>query len=179
MLEPLKIFPKRSLFILLIFSNYISPLTIQAQNFSGAFIFSSIGSIKNASSNSMPITFVSNLNCLQVNNGASLLVGKIGTGLFSPNCIVNIKFNTLGITIFPNPVQEFATIKFMNTPTLAEIFSISIWSMEGVQIKKITTNGVELKKGKIIDCRNIAAGAFVLQIESSNYVDAIKFIKVK
>lgn len=168
-----------STIILTILFINLFPQGIKAQSISGPYILSSIGTIQNLSNNSMPINFASNLNCLQVNNGASLFVGKVSDGNFNPNCIVNARFNTLGIHIFPNPVSDYAKIKFTNTPPLTDLFSVSVWSVGGVQLQNFKHIGFELKQGKTIDFTMLGSGTYIIQIESSNSFDAIKLIKIK
>jgi hypothetical protein len=155
------------------------PQSIKAQELSGAFIMSSVGSIQNFSNNSMAVTFSSSSNCLNLQNGTAVLTGERGTGLFATNCIVNTKYNSLGIKLFPNPVIALTKIKFINTPPLNDQFNISIWSAEGFRITNGRATGYELFQGMPLDFSMLQAGSYIIQIESKNYRDALKFIKAK
>jgi len=155
------------------------PQSIKAQELSGAFIMSSVGSIQNFSNNSMAITFNSSSNCLNLQNGTAVLTGERGTGLFATNCIVNTKYNSLGIKLFPNPVITITKIKFINTPPLNDQFNISIWSAEGFRITSGRVTGYELFQGMTLDFSMLQAGSYIIQVESNNYSDALKFIKAK
>lgn len=155
------------------------PQSIKAQEISGAFIMSSVGSIQNFSNNSMAVTFSSSSNCLNLQNGAAVLTGERGTGLFATNCIVNTKYNSLGIKLFPNPVIATTKIKFINTPPLNDQFNISIWGAEGFKITSGKATGYELFQGMTLDFSMLQAGSYIIQIESEKYRDALKFIKAK
>jgi hypothetical protein len=150
---------------------------VQAQQVSTAFIMSSVGSIQNMSNNSMAVTLNSTASCLKVQNGTALLASETGTGSFSQSCEVNIKYNTLGIKMFPNPVTSTAKVKFIIAPIFSDQFSISIWSTEGYRVSSSKANGYDLFQGKLIDFTALNAGSFIIQIESDKFMDAIKFIK--
>ena len=81
--------------------------------------------------------------------------------------------------LYPNPVSAFAKVKLINTPPLTETFSLTIWTAEGVLISTRKEMGYNLFQGIEIDLNTMTAGTYVLRIESTNYVDAIKFIKAK
>jgi hypothetical protein len=153
------------------------PQSIQAQQLTGAFIMSSVGGLNNMSNNSMAVTFSSSATCLNVQNGTAVLTGDRGTGNFAINCEVNTIFNSLGIKLFPNPVGANTKVKFINTPPLADQFSISVWNAEGFQINSIKATGYELFQGKGMDFSSLIAGSYIIQIESEKYRDALKFIK--
>jgi hypothetical protein len=156
-----------------------SPQSTKAQELSGAFIMSSVGSIQNFSNNSMAVTFSSSSNCLNLQNGTAVLTGERGTGLFATNCIVNTKYNSLGIKLYPNPVITTTKIKFINTPPLNDQFNISIWGADGFKITSGKATGYELFQGMTLDFSMLQAGSYIIQIESKNYSDALKFIKAK
>lgn len=155
------------------------PKTVMSQNMVGAFVMSSVGSIQNASNSSMALTFTSNNACLNIQNGTTVLTGERATGLFALNCNVVSKFNTLGIKLFPNPVNLISNIKIINKPTTNEIFIITVFSSDGVKLFNDRATGEQLFQGKQVDFSSLSTGTFVIQVESTNYLDAIKFIKAK
>ena len=165
--------------IIILFFELIFTQGAKAQQLSGAFIVSSVGPIYNMSNNSMAVSFSSDAACLNVQNGTAVLIGGRSSGLFAINCEENLKFNTLGIKLFPNPVSLSAKVQFINTPPLNDEFSISIWSLEGVRLSSNKVIGYELFQGKLMDFSMLSIGTFILQIESPVYKDALKFIKVK
>ena len=151
--------------------------SLKAQQMTGTFIMSSVGGIQNVSNNSMAITFNSSATCLNVQTGAAVLTGDIGTGNFAINCEVNTVFNSLGIKLYPNPVGVNTKVKFMNAPPLNDQFSITIWNAEGQQVGTAKATGFEIFQGKQIDFGSLSVGSYVIQIESEKYIDALKFIK--
>lgn len=153
--------------------------SLNAQQPNGVFIMSSVGGLNNMSSNSMAITFNSSATCFNIQNGAAVLSGPRGAGVFSVNCEVSTKINTLGIKLYPNPVIATTKIKFINTPPLNELFSISIWGTDGFKITSGKATGYEIFQGKPLDFSMLQAGTYIIQIESEKYTDALKFIKAK
>ena len=153
------------------------PRLLKAQNTGGVFIMSSVGALQNMSNNSMAVSFNGSATCLNIQNGTAVIIGDRGTGNFAINCEVNAKFNTLGIKLYPNPVNTSTRIKFINTPQLNDQFSISVWNTEGFKITGGKATGYELFQGMQLDLSMLPAGNFVIQIESEKYKDALKFIK--
>ena len=153
------------------------PQMLKAQNLSGAFIMSSVGTLQNMSNNSMAINYSSSATCLNVQNGTAVLTGNRGTGSFAINCDVDTKFNTLGIRLYPNPVTTNTKVKFINTPPLTEQFSITVWSAEGFKVSTTKATGYEIFQGKQMNFSSIGTGTYIIQIESEKYRDALKFIK--
>jgi hypothetical protein len=166
-----------SKYLLLIFFSIFN-FAIHAQTVSNIFI-SSNGGFKNMQSSGLPVQFKSTASCLSVQNGVAVLYGERGNGEFAFNCEVSLKFNTLGIKLFPNPVisNNSTKVKFINTPPLTETFNLSIWSTNGLFIISKKETGYNIFQGINLDLGNIIAGSYVLKIESSNYFDAVKFIK--
>jgi hypothetical protein len=153
------------------------PQSLIAQQLTGVFIMSSVGGLNHMSSNSMAIAFNSSTTCFNVQNGAAVLSAPRGAGVFSVNCEVNTKFNSLGIKLYPNPVIATTKIKFINTPPLNEFFSISIWGTDGFKITSGKATGYEIYQGMPLDFSLLQAGTYIIQIESDKYTDALKFIK--
>ena len=156
-----------------------SPSILHAQQNNGAFIMSSVGVINNFSNNSMALTFSSSSNCLNVQNGTAVLTGDRGTGLFVTKCEAITKINSLGIMLLPNPVSDFTKVKFTNIPPLNDNFIITILGLDGSRVANLSATGYELFQGKQINLSSLSTGTFFIQIESSKYIDALKFIKAK
>jgi len=153
------------------------PQSIQGQPITGAFIMSSVGTLQNMSNNSMAVNFTSSAICLNIQNGTAVLTGNRGTGSFAINCDVNTKYNSLGIRLYPNPVTPNTKVKFINTPPLTELFSITVWSSEGYKVSTTKATGYEIFQGKQMNFSTIGTGSYIIQIESEKYRDALKFIK--
>jgi hypothetical protein len=144
---------------------------------SPVFVMSSIGALPGTNATVAAMNFKSDAACLDVQTGVVVLKGERNTGEFVMNCEVTLKFNTLGIKLFPNPVKGATKVKFTNAPPLTETFNLSIWNTEGAMISNRKETGYNLFQGMTMDLSGLAAGSYVLKVESSNFVDAIKFIK--
>ena len=153
------------------------PIKLQAQS-SANFMMSSMGSIPGASNTGMAIQFNSIATCLNVQNGVAVLNGVRGNGQFAMNCEVSLKINSLGIKLYPNPVNITTRIKLTNTPPLTETFNLSVWTTDGALLSTRKESGYNLFQGINLDLSALGSGTYVLKIESENYVDALKFIKV-
>ena len=140
-------------------------------------VMSSIGMMGNASSTINALNFKSSTTCIDVQSGVAVLNGKRGNGQFAMNCEVTMKINSLGVRLFPNPVNHITKIKLNNTPPLTETFSLSIWTTEGALIRSQKETGYNLFQGLNIDLSGLTNGAYILKIESQKYMEAIKFIK--
>ena len=156
-----------------------TPIILHAQENNGAFIMSSVGALNNFSNNSMALIFSSSSTCLNVQNGTAVLTGDRGNGLFAANCEAITKLNSLGIKLLPNPVSDFTKVKFTNIPPLNDNFNITILGLDGSKITNLSATGYELFQGKQINLSGLSTGTFFIQIESSKYIDALKFIKAK
>jgi hypothetical protein len=152
------------------------PIKLQAQS-SANFMMSSMGSIPGASNTGMAIQFNSIATCLNVQNGVAVLNGVRGSGQFAMNCEVTLKINSLGIKLYPNPVNITTRVKLTNTPPLTETFNLSVWTTDGVLLSSRKESGYNLFLGINLDVSALGSGSYVLKIESQNYVDALKFIK--
>ncbi len=162
--------------ILLLFT---SIQKVNSQNLNGAFIMSSVGSIPNLSNNSMAVNFTSNASCFRIQNGAPILIAARGKGKFTNFCIENVKENSLGIKMFPNPVASEAQIKLSKLPPVNEVFIWSIWTVEGTRITSKKITGYEIFQGKMLDLRGLHSGTFILQVESNNFKETLKFVKAR
>lgn len=164
------------MFLLLGFLFILASSVANAQT--GNFIMSSVGTMPGTNSNSIAVQFKSSASCIDVQTGLLVLNGNRGTGEFAINCEVNMKLNSLGIRLFPNPVSALTKIKFTNTPPLLAQFNISIYTTEGFLINTNKEIGYVLFQGLNMDLSYLNAGTYFLKIESSEYIDIIKFIKV-
>lgn len=143
----------------------------------GLFVMSSVGAMAGTSSNGLAINFNSIAACIDVQTGIAVLNGARGNGQFAINCEVTMKFNSLGIKMLPNPVNNATKVKFKNTPPLNDLFNLTIWTTEGLLVKSQKETGYNLFQGLNMDLSALIAGTYVLKIESAGYMDAIKFIK--
>ena len=138
---------------------------------------SSIGSIGGSAANISAINFNSISTCIDVKSGIVVLTGKRANGEFALNCEVSMQYNSLGVKMFPNPVQNQTKVKTTNAPPLKEVFNLTIVSVNGAIISTRKETGYNLFQGLTIDLGNLQSGTYLLKIDSPKFVDVIKFIK--
>jgi hypothetical protein len=160
------------------------PVVLKAQNtpssiVSPVFMTSSVGSFANTFNNIPAIQFKSTAACIDVQSGIVIFNGERGNGQFAAECEVAIKFNNLGASLYPNPAANTTKLKIKNTPSFAKLYKIDIWTMEGVLVNTRKGTGYSLTQGINIDLTGLQQGAFILRIESTESIDAIKFIKTE
>lgn len=142
------------------------------------FMMSSAGMLPGTSSNSMPISFKSISNCINVESGIMTYASTKGFGVFLIDCEIKHHFNCMGLRLYPNPVKNTTTLKFMHPPAFSEIFKISVWDINGTMIFTRKESGYNIFSGVLLNLTNFSSGDYVLQVEGAAYLDAIKFIKI-
>jgi hypothetical protein len=172
----LKHFSKKFIITFVVVLCFILSTSLKAQT-QAAFIMSSVGSMPGVSNTGMAIQFNSIATCLNVQNGIAVLSGVRGSGQFAVNCEVTLKINSLGIKLYPNPVNTVTNVKFINTPPLTDFFNLTIWTTEGLLLSTRKEIGYNLFQGLSLDMSALVSGTYVLKIESEKYIDALKFIK--
>jgi hypothetical protein len=164
-------------FITSICPTYLNAQTNTSSISNPLFMISSVGSFANTFNNSPAIQFKSTSACIDVQSGIVIFNGDRGSGQFSVDCEVAIKFNSLSAKLYPNPVVNTTKLKIKNTPNVNEIFKISIWTTEGLLVNIRKATGFNLTQGLNIDVSELPFGTFILRLESAVSLDAIKFIK--
>lgn len=162
-------------FLYLVIVTFLSSATKDGSTQS--FTMSSLGSFDRTTALSHTIAFNSVTPCLNVQTGLAVLRGIRNDGVFTINCDVNLLFNDLTIKMFPIPTQNNAIVKIENLSAYPIDFSLSVWSIDGVQLLQRKEISANLAKGISLDVSALPAGSYVLRIESSKSLDAIKFIK--
>lgn len=138
---------------------------------------SSIGSIGGSAANIGAINFNSIATCIDIKSGITVLTGKRASGEFAINCEVSMRYNSLGVKLFPNPVLTQTKVKATNTPPLNETFNLTIINANGAVLSTRKETGYSLFQGLTIDLGNLQAGTYILKIDSPKFVDVVKFIK--
>jgi hypothetical protein len=168
--SPLFIFYKASSFMAcLLYFNY---------SHGQQLTMSSMGMLNNTTNLSAAMNFKSNANCIDVQSGIANYTTKLTYGDFSIDCKIDQKINTLGLKLYPNPVKATAKLKFSNTVPLNEIFNVSICNAEGTVMRILNTNGYALFQGYHLNLNDLTAGTYILKIESPQFIEALKFIKI-
>ena len=169
-------FRSYKLFFYLIILSF--PHKSYAQDLSGVFLMSTMGSIQNMSNTGQAIIINNTTNCLNIQNGSSVLIGVRGSSSFVANCTLNTAFNKLGFKIYPNPVSHSVKVSIAAVPTVNEEFSLFVYGYDGsvFATQKVMAN--ELMNGKMIDLSNLPAGGYMIQVNSAHTMDALKLIKI-
>ena len=168
--SPLLIFYKASTFMacLLYFNNsHAQQLTM-----------SSMGMLNNTTNLSAAMNFKSNSNCIDVQSGIANYTTQLTYGEFSINCKIDQKINTLGLKLYPNPVKASAQLKFNNRVPVNEVFNITICNAEGLVLRNLNANGYALYQGYHLNLTDLTSGTYILKIESPQFIEALKFIKI-
>lgn len=155
----------------------VASLLLVSINAMGQRGVSSIGSIGGSAANISAINFNSIATCIDIKSGITVLTGNRASGEFALNCEVSMQYNSLGVKMFPNPVQNQTKVKATNTPPLNEKFNLTIISANGAVMITRKETGYNLFQGLTIDLGNLQSGTYVLKIDSPKFVDVIKFIK--
>jgi hypothetical protein len=140
-------------------------------------VVSSIGNFPGTTSSIAAIQFKGISTCIDVQSGMAVLTGKRAPGDFAINCEVSLQYNSLGVKMYPNPVQGQTKVKATNTPPLNETFNLTVWSADGVLINTRKETGYSLFQGLTIDLSNLKSGTYVLKIDAPKFADVVKFIK--
>jgi Secretion system C-terminal sorting domain len=160
-------------------STFIIIAIIITSTLKAQMMMNSVGVLAGTSSTVSAYNFKSIAACIDVQSGVAVLKGVRANGDFVINCEVVMHINSLGIKLFPNPVNNNTNVKFINTPPLTETFNLIIYTAEGQFISARKETGYNLFQGIKIDLGNLVSGTYILRIESPQFMDAIKFIKAK
>ena len=135
----------------------------------------SMGTVSNASSFSSPI-IISGENCFKVTNSLSKFWPTL-KGEFFTNCIVNLDYIKLSIKITPNPVVNYAYIKFLNMLQLDNKIKLAVYNNTGQLLITKEVGQDALLSGYKLDMTYLSSGYYFIQIASSNILQTFKIIK--
>ena len=164
------------IFLQLLFS-LICFILINVKGSAQNFMMSSVGNLTGTSNNASAVNFKSIANCIDVQSGIAVFNAIRNTGEFSVNCNILQEFNSLGVKMFPNPARKSSMVKFIKSPPLNDNFSVSVLTSGGALMSARRETGYTLTQGIILDVTNLTSGTYILKIESSQFLEAIKFIK--
>jgi hypothetical protein len=154
----------RKIVLFFIFSSTI--LFVKAQT--GVFVMSSIGAMPGTASNGLAINFNSIAACIDVQTGVAVLNGARGNGQFAINCEVTMKFNSLGIKMYPNPVKNILTIS-----ANSEIQRVSVRNILGQEV--LTSN--PRSNSATLQTSALQKGVYMVTTEIDGKLSTSKLIK--
>ena len=168
-----------NLLFVFVFANTLYAQSNTGNALAPVFIMTSFGNMGTTQNQSPVLQFKSTSNCIDVQNGIAVLSGERANGQFSIQCEVDPSFNSLGIKLYPNPAVSNTKLQVNNTPPNNEVFSLSIWTVEGQLINIRKETGDNLMQGLNIDLMGLPYGTYILKVESSKSIDILKFIKAR
>jgi hypothetical protein len=129
----------------------------------------------NVSNNSNPLS-VSGVNCVKIANDLSKFMPS-SFGTFFNECMVNLDYVKLNITLLPNPVVDYLTIKFKNKISTFNRFKIGVYNNVGTLSNFFEVNQDQLLYGYRIDMSNYPTGFYFVKIVSNNILETYKIFK--
>lgn len=155
----------------------LSPLSAQS------VLFFSVGSTDAFSNGNtvscLPFQINANNNCLEVDTGLSLYFGEIGNSPFVMNCSNGGSIVSPKITLYPNPVVDYATIISDSQLNTSVSLQLSIVDATGRAVLRQTINSNSLNTGLRLYLGQLSAGNYFLKLEGGAIRCVISFLKLK
>jgi len=134
-----------------------------------------IGGNMNTSTYSNPL-LISGENCFNVSNSINKFWAS-KTGDFYTNCVVDIDYIKFSIKINPNPVNDFAVVKFLNKLQSENRLRLTIFTYVGQPVKAVDVTQDQLLAGFKLDMSNLSSGYYFIQVSSSSLLQTFKILK--
>lgn len=119
---------------------------------------------------------ISGENCFNVSNSLNKFWGS-KSGEFFTNCVVDVDFVKFSIKINPNPVTDFAVVKFLNKLQSENKLRLTIFTYIGQPIKAFDVTQDQLLAGFKSDMSNLSSGYYFIQVSSSSLLQTFKILK--
>lgn len=140
-----------------------------------SYSIGSIGGMSKVSSFSSPV-MISGENCFKVTNSiAKFWASK--NGQFFASCFVDLDYVKMSIKITPNPVINYANIKFLNVLQNDNKFNVIVFNNTGqpALVKEVSQDA--LLSGYKLDMSSLASGYYFIQIASTSILQTFKILK--
>ncbi len=137
--------------------------------------------------NVLPNSNIKDVAVKSINNGYELWLSCLGRGIavltiIEDETISLNDFDTTpeSITVFPNPMKDFTTLKFSNH--LKEKFTVEIFDTVGkrVSLQSMQASGSEIENVRIdnqfITAEKIQSGTYFVQIKTNTFNKCVKLI---
>lgn len=124
-----------------------------------------------------------------VTNYGTIYIGTHGRGIYectkftsinenSFNSELNNQFKPLTVSLYPNPVNENATIKFNLSKT--DDVKINVYNIQGRLISTFSLSNMAAGNHSYsFDCKNISKGTYIVNIVSGTESATAKFVKMQ
>jgi hypothetical protein len=119
---------------------------------------------------------ISGENCFNVSNALNKFWGS-NTGDFFINCVVNVDFIKFSIKINPNPVINYATVKFINKLQNESKMRLTVFNNTGQPMKALDVTQEQFLSGYRLDMTSLPSGYYFIQISSTSLLQTFKILK--
>jgi len=119
---------------------------------------------------------ISGENCFNISNALNKFWGS-NTGDFFMNCVVDVDFVKFSIKINPNPVINYATVKFINKLQNESKMRLTVFSNLGQPMKAFDVTQEQFLSGYRLDMSSLPSGYYFIQISSSSLLQTFKILK--
>ena len=140
-----------------------------------SYSIGSIGSMPKASSFSSPI-MISGDNCIVVTNSIAKFWSS-KKGEFFASCFVDLDYIKMSIKITPNPVINYANIKFSNMLQNDNKFKLVVFNNIGQPAITKDVSQESFLAGYKLDMSTLASGYYFIQIASGSVLQTFKILK--
>lgn len=134
-----------------------------------------IGGNMKTTTYSNPI-LISGENCFNISNALNKFWAS-NTGDFYTNCVVDVDFVKFSIKINPNPVINYATVKFINKVQNENKMRLTVFSNLGQPMKAFDVTQDQFLAGYRLDLSTLPSGYYFIQISSSTLLQTFKILK--
>ena len=115
-------------------------------------------------------------NCFNVSNTLSKFWVS-NKGDFFTTCAVDMEYINFSININPNPVTNFAVVKFVNKLQNESQFRLTVFTSIGQPIIAKDVLQDELLTGYRLDMSNLSTGYYYVQVASPRLLRSYKIFK--
>lgn len=134
-----------------------------------------IGGNMKTTTYSNPI-LISGENCFNISNALNKFWAS-NTGDFFTNCVVDVDFVKFSIKINPNPVINYATVKFINKIQNENKMRLTIFNNMGQPMKAFDVSQDQFLVGYRLDMLSLPSGYYFIQISSTSILQTFKILK--
>lgn len=134
-----------------------------------------IGGNMKTSTYSNPL-LISGKQCFNVSNSLNKFWSS-NTGDFFTNCVVDFDFIKFSIKINPNPVINYAVVKFINKLQNENKLRLTIFTNTGQPMMAVDVTQDQLLAGYKLDMTSLSSGYYFIQISSSSLLQTFKILK--
>jgi hypothetical protein len=119
---------------------------------------------------------ISGEKCFNVSNALNKFWGS-NNGEFFTECVVDVDFIKFSIKINPNPVINYATIKFINKIQHENKMRLKVFNNMAQPMKAHDVTQDQFLSGYRLDMSSLPSGYYFIQISSSSLIQTFKILK--